>query len=437
MELWVEINLLKIKKKLYTLIVYFLIWFYYSFVYTPLFIFWLVFWSFNLLFYITNKSVTEFKPKKLEIQSNYRYQYLFVKLILQPYVYAYSSIYLLLKTKYATNEKIILKLSTLIQFFKLVLVKIVTGLSINIWNQADFIVTKILNISKYSYKNFAETLWFNLLMEELPKTNRIEKYRIYKNKNDWKNFNPDKSKLMKMFEVIFPKVKIVFPENIVEKKMTEIITKGAKELNKESIKAYFSIGDGQAHYGSLYNIGEKEGAVDTLATNYTSKKTTLGLKNIELRDESHLVHPYVASNKLIGIQEEKTLTKLSDSRTISEILNFQDVLILTNLAVKEPNWLYLNPNTNELAFRKIDITQQNYTFYGLKELIKKCGGIPKDSIMYELDIELKETRTELYDLDRMTQQEAFNKAMSIFLMEEENYNKLEALFEKIIKKNTQ
>lgn len=126
------------------------------------------------------KKQTELKPKKLNIRANYTAQYFFTKIILQPYLYSFVTLYLLFKKIFTKSEHIIIDVKLVTTFLINLLIRIITGISVNIFKKADFITTKAFNIKKYPHKNYTELLFFNLVVNELKATNSIENLRIYK-----------------------------------------------------------------------------------------------------------------------------------------------------------------------------------------------------------------------------------------------------------------
>lgn len=221
-----------------------------------------------------------------------------------------------------------------------------------------------------------------------------------------------------------------FPETLQEKKIGEIIFKGVDEIKKEAVTGFFSIENSTPHFGSLYNIGEPGVGVDTLGTNFTSKPTTLGLKNIPLSEKSYLVDPYMSESKNMFLTVDKSIKSFNDTRIKADVLNLQDLLIVSSLGVKEPNFLYFDSKAKEIKIRELDVEKNRYSFTCLEQKVKFYGGKPNNSRIYDLELELTKAHSELPNIDLLTQENAFKLATAMLVSDPAYFEKLELLANK-------
>jgi hypothetical protein len=64
---------------------------------------------------------------------------------------------------------------------------------------------------------------FNMLMLEISDTNKLERLRIYKTDKNLFVFNPDKELMRQMSRILYPKLQLIFPETVDEKKLTSFL----------------------------------------------------------------------------------------------------------------------------------------------------------------------------------------------------------------------
>jgi len=95
-------------------------------------------------------------------------------------------------------------------------------------------------------------------MIEISEVLKLERLRIYKTESDKFKFNPDKELVNKLSKVFYPKLKLIFPETLIEKKIASFIYNYSNLIRKDSEKYYFSIGGKENHYGNYLDITDEE-----------------------------------------------------------------------------------------------------------------------------------------------------------------------------------
>jgi hypothetical protein len=285
-------------------------------------------------------------------------------------------------------------------------------------------------VFKYKSENKVELIFFNLLMDELTTVNNIEKMRIYKNDMGAIKFNPNKDLIIKFFKEYFPRVDLIFPETSIEKKIGEIVVQGVKDAKAEVLKGeIIHIKTSVKHQGIIYDLGENEQGPNTIGINYTSQKKTLGLENISLKEDSYITKGCLFDKKEIKLDISKVLTDLKDSRILAEQFDLQECALISSLGLKD---LY-NLNYDIKTQKFIAFKPTEYSIESLKSSIKKYGGKPNDSILYDLDIKLREIYSELSNIPIINQEIAFKYAITTILTDENNFEKFKLFLEMLNK----
>jgi hypothetical protein len=92
---------------------------------------------------------------------------------------------------------------------------------------------------------------FNMLMLEISDTNKLERLRMFV-------FTPDKELMRQMSRILYPKLQLIFPETVDEKKLTSFLCEYSNGLKIEGEKLYFSLNNSEPHYGSYIELSDKK-----------------------------------------------------------------------------------------------------------------------------------------------------------------------------------
>ncbi len=182
--------MLKIKKYLTIFAFCNLIWFYWIFIFLPIYILFCFYWLYKIIIYYFNNNIKSLAPKKFSIDGGQFKQFIFIKLIIQPYLIAFSTFYITLNRK----KKSLFTWIFIFNILKNLLVRTVVGFSLTTIRKADFMAAKFLKIKKIKSKSWVDLLFFNYNVEELNSCNMIERLKIYKDENNKFNFNPNEEK---------------------------------------------------------------------------------------------------------------------------------------------------------------------------------------------------------------------------------------------------
>jgi len=98
---------------------------------------------------------------------------------------------------------------------------------------------------------------FNALMKEIKQTNKLEQLRIYKSAKDLFTFNPDKELMNQLSRILYPKLNLIFPESVFEKKISVFLNEASKTLYDESKHQHFIVGNSDPHYGNYIKLSDK------------------------------------------------------------------------------------------------------------------------------------------------------------------------------------
>jgi len=184
---------------------------------------------------------------------------------------------------------------------KNLVVRTIIGFSLTTIRKADFMATKFLKIKKIKSNGRINLLFFNYNVEELNSCNMIERLKIYKNDNSKFNFNPNEEKIKLMLSQLFSKIKYKLPTTENEFKIAQKVILGADEIKKDVIKGYFKSETTTPHYGIIHPLEEEksDNTQKTIGTNFTSQKTTFGLKNEPIAQDSFLTQPFITKENAI------------------------------------------------------------------------------------------------------------------------------------------
>lgn len=343
----------------YSLLILFYIYLclYYIFIYWPLYLLFLTYWSLRIIYYVLVNEDREVTPHKIPMTGYIYKQYFLMMFILRPYVFAFYTCYSILKFKLQRNEKIEIRFDLIIKILKNVIIRLTTGLSTKLLKKAKHMSIKLIN-SRYmivetattdkSYNHIICHWLFNLVVDSLPETNRLEKRRIYKNEDSIWNFNPDREKIISLFNKIFPKVELILPNTSTEKKLSALMVDYS--INSEVDKLYFSIKGSKDHYGALYREVVKDKNI-LFGTNFTSKKITCNKKNFEIAENSYLLPPYYVDKKIITLDSDKIVIDDSDKRLIADEFYLQEIFTLSSIYFNNFKVLSFDENNNSLTLK--------------------------------------------------------------------------------------
>jgi len=185
--------------------------------------------------------------------------------------------------------------------FKNLIVRTILGFSLTTIRKADFMATKFLKIKKIKSKSWVDLLFFNYNVEELNSCNMIERLKIYKDGDNKFNFNPNEEKIKVILSQLFSKIKYKLPTTENEFKIAQKVIKGADEIKKDVIKGYFKSGTTMSHYGIIHPLEEEksDNTQKIIGTNFTSQKTTFGLKNEPIAKDLFLTQPFITEDNVI------------------------------------------------------------------------------------------------------------------------------------------
>lgn len=387
----------------------------------------------KFLIYLKNDKIHEFSPTKMNIKGSYFRQYFFIKTIMQPYLNAYLLIYLILKKKTEYKTQIIFNVNIISKFIKNIIIRIISGISLNIFKKAKYMSIKLLNVLACNSDDYAGLYFFNLTMDELIDTNQLERLRIYKNQSTPLNFNPKKEELIKLFNKLFPKVILEFPDTLEERKISSIILESAQDTRAEALKGFLSIKKSPEHYGTLYNVGYDKEGIYMYGTNYTSQEKTFEQPNFALKEDSYVLKTYILGPSKIKINPSKILTEIRDSRTIAEEFYLQEKAIIASLGLEEPNYLMYNTKEQRFCIENIEKTNNETKIKTLAETIKTYGAQISKSSLYEIDFKLREAHSKIIDSTPLTQERVFKWAVTALLEKPEYFEKLKFLADQIDK----
>jgi hypothetical protein len=346
---------------------------------------------------------------------------------MQPYLNAYLLVYILLKKKVESKKQITINVNLIYNFLKTIIIRLITGISINLFKKAQYMSKKLLTVLLCKSDDYIGLYFFNLTMDELIETNRVERLRIYKNKTTPINFNPKKEELIKLFNKLFSKVILEFPETIEEKKVSSIILEGAKNSRTEALKGFLSTKKLPEHYGTLYNVGYDDKGIYMYGTNYTSQEKTFDQPNLALKDDSYILKTYILEPNEIKVNPTKILTEIHDSRTIAEEFYLQEKAVIASLGLAEPNYLSYNTKERKFSIENIEKTDNEKKIRTLAETVKGYGAQLSDSSLYDVDFKLREAHSKIMDSTPLTQERVFKWAITSLLEEPEHFEKLKFL----------
>jgi len=67
-------------------------------------------------------------------------------------------------------------------------------------------------------------------------------------------FNPEPDQINRFISLFYPKLKLIFPETLIEKKIGSFIFENSNIFKKYNTKCYFSVGNSEPHYGNYLTI---------------------------------------------------------------------------------------------------------------------------------------------------------------------------------------
>jgi len=94
-------------------------------------------------------------------------------------------------------------------------------------------------------------------MIEISDVLKLERLRIYKTETTLFKFNPEKEQIVKLLNIVYPKLEIIFAETLTEKKIVSFIIENSNIIKNDSKKYYFLIGNSDPYYGSYLKVADK------------------------------------------------------------------------------------------------------------------------------------------------------------------------------------
>jgi len=108
---------------------------------------------------------------------------------MKPYLNSFFIYYSLLKLKFKKQDRIQIRVDLVIKIVKNLCIRLLTGISVKWYKDADYCATKlfvgysILKGMKTTYNIYFSIVigfFFNIYVDGLPETNKIERRKIYK-----------------------------------------------------------------------------------------------------------------------------------------------------------------------------------------------------------------------------------------------------------------
>jgi hypothetical protein len=419
-NLVIYINLLKFKIYLLTFIFCNLLSFYYFFIFLPMFVGFVLYWGVELVRYNKHVNILELKPQKLNIVGSQAKQYLFILIIIKPYLYAYTWMYIVLQRK----KQLTVDYALIKNLLKNIFVRIIIGFSITLIRKANYIAKKIVSVLEYDCESYADAVCFNLVMTEISECSQLEKLRIFKSEQNIWNFNPNKEELLRLLFAMFPRGEFKIAETRSERIVGEMLISKLKEIEKAGDKLFFSIGGKtKPHVGAVYKIGRDEDTLNVISTNFTSKPKTIGLQNEPLTEKSYITPPFLCKQSELKVNEIPELTT-NDSRYIAQQLRIDELWFLASLGMKENNYGIYNKETDLFSIENIEKTKDYSKLTALKKLTRKYQISENNSLVYGIDVEFEKVYTTLDDSSLQQQQIAFRFAVCELINNPETYDKI-------------
>jgi len=291
------------------------------------------------------------------------------------------------------GQEVTVRVENVYKFFEVlkrliirIIVIIFTGFSIGIYKEAKKIANRLLmsyemimdtGTEDKSWKHIFYNWMFNLLMLEISVTNKIERLRIYKHKDNLFQFNPDKELINSLSKILYPKLNLWFPRYVEEKKISSFLVENSEIIKAISNKSFFKITNTDAHYGNYTKLSDK-GVKYNFLTNWTSKSETFEQKNFIFDDKSYLVNPFIIESKNVKILNSYYIQDQVDNRLIGDEFNIPELWSLSWLGQNE--YSYINKNL---------IPDKINKKISLKQLIINYGGEPNNSTIFDIDEEMR------------------------------------------------
>jgi hypothetical protein len=145
-----------------------------------MFVGFVLYWGVELVRYNKHVNILELKPQKLNIVGSQAKQYLFILIIIKPYLYAYTWMYIVLQRK----KQLTVDYALIKNLLKNIFVRIIIGFSITLIRKANYIAKKIVSVLEYDCESYADAVCFNLVMTEISECSQLEKLRIFKSEQN-------------------------------------------------------------------------------------------------------------------------------------------------------------------------------------------------------------------------------------------------------------
>jgi len=217
-------------------------------------------------------------------------------------------------------------------------------------------------------------------MNELTIINSLEKHRIYKTDQNKFNFNPTQIEIAQFIVRHFPRLKIVFPESKVEKKIADIIVEGTKQAKEETVKGTLKLKDSKSeHQGLVHVIGQNESGMNMVGMNTTSQPQTMGFKNIAITDKSFMTPTLFLEKEHMIIKPPKIIVDLNDSRLKASLVDLDIISLITSIGFETPKYL-----THIKSLNKFQIIESKpaASIKSLDKYVRQYGCQPNDSFLY-------------------------------------------------------
>lgn len=346
------------------------------------FIFFLLNWKFKLIKYIYDSNVKELKPKLNNFSSeNVFIFYIYVHCIWKPYLISFFVIYnLVYSLKNSNKVNIENKITILLNFTLSIFIKIITGISKNIFKTAFYYAAKLQKPK--NYQDFRDSIHLDLLIITLQEFLYIEKMKIYKNDlNKW-NFNPPK--------IIYKINHLNNINHVYKNKDFESIL--LKKLDNDDLDLFsynydtykdlvqtknfkiINTSDKFSHYSHIFNILDSKNNY-ILGANYTTKDS-IKINNTNTYHEHPLKLNYENNEKPQLFTNYWLINKDCLEYTHDKKLDQYDKRILTEKTELTYSHGYLNfffEKTSDLKiinYKGFNLIENNYLKNNKKSLYK-------------------------------------------------------------------